>query len=81
MLVGLHGGVSITLFVLGNTELEVEVGDAGCMFKGGLQDINGPVTLQIGEETIPIKTGGFEANTLPDKQSRSFTGTDWSHKA
>ena len=25
--------------------------------------------------------GGFEADLLPDKQSCSFTGTDWSSKA
>ena len=44
-------------------------------------DINGPVSLQIDEDTIQIKSGGFEIDTLPDKKSRSFTGTNWSSKA
>ena len=44
-------------------------------------EINGPVSLKIDNEMIPVKTGGFEMNLLPDKQSRSFAGTDWSSKA
>lgn len=45
------------------------------------EQINGPVSLKIDTETVSIKTGGFEIDILPDKQSRSFTGTDWSPKA
>ena len=44
-------------------------------------DINGPIFMQINDDTIPVKIGGFKANILPDKHSRSFTGTDWSSKA
>lgn len=44
-------------------------------------DINGPVSLQIDNDTIPVKTGEFKADILPDKQSRSFTGTNWSPNA
>ena len=46
-----------------------------------LDDINGSVSLQINNDTIPVKTGDFKADVLPDKQSRSFTGTNWSPKA
>ena len=44
-------------------------------------DIIGPVSLQINEDIIPIKRGGFKIEALPDKQSLSFTDTDWSSKA
>lgn len=42
--------------------------------------INGPVSLLIDKETIPVKIGGFEIDMLSDKQSRSFPGTEWKSK-
>jgi len=44
-------------------------------------EINGPVSLNIDNEIVPVKTGGFADDVLSDKQSRSFTGTDWNKKA
>lgn len=44
-------------------------------------DINGPVSLLIESDTIPIKNGDFEIESLPDKQSRSYTDTNWNSKA
>ncbi len=44
-------------------------------------DINGPISLQIDKDSIPIKIGAYEPDALPDKQSRSFTGTNWNSKA
>jgi len=43
-------------------------------------EINGPLSLRIDEDTIPVKVGGFEIDMLPDKQSRSFPGTEWKSK-
>lgn len=43
-------------------------------------EINGPVSLSIDKDTIPVKVGGFEIDLLPDKQSRSFPGTEWKSK-
>ncbi len=40
-------------------------------------EINGPVSLDIGKDSIPIKVGGFKTDKLADKQSRSFHGTEW----
>jgi len=43
-------------------------------------EINGPLSLLIGKDTIPVKVGGFEIGMLADKQSRSFPGTAWKSK-
>lgn len=43
-------------------------------------EINGPLSLLIDKDTIPVKVGGFEIDMLSDKQSRSFPGTEWKSK-
>jgi len=44
-------------------------------------DIAGPLSLHIEKDIISVKTGEFDAEELPEKQSRSFTDNDWSTKA
>ncbi|NOY00686.1 MAG: hypothetical protein GXP30_13275 [Verrucomicrobia bacterium] len=56
-------------------------GDVTLRYWLNSDDINGPVSLLIESDTIPIKSGGFEIESLPDKQSRSYTDTNWNSKA
>ncbi len=43
-------------------------------------NLKGPLTLKIAHSTLPIKTGEFKTDDLPDQQSRSFTSSQWVSK-